>query len=47
MRRGVALTIEKRHSILLLMPDYGWRATASPGRYLNTGRQSEEGGDGG
>ena len=43
VRRGVALTSEERHSMLLLMPDYGWRATASPGRYTNTGRRAEAG----
>ena len=41
VRRGVALTSEEYHSMLLLMPDSGWRSTASPGRKTNTGRQSD------
>ena len=34
----VALTADERFSMLLLKPDYGWRATASPGRCTNTGQ---------
>ena len=33
-----ALTVDERFSVLLLMPDYGWRSTASPGRCTNTGQ---------
>ena len=39
--RGVALTSDERYSLLLLMPDYGWRSAASPGRYTNTGCRAE------
>ena len=35
------LTQDELRSMAVLMPDYTGRATASPGRYTNTGRRAE------
>ena len=45
--RGFTLTSEEQFSMVRLLPDSRGMATASPGRFTNTGHQSEEGGDGG
>ena len=41
--RGLTLTSEEEYSLVRLMPDYRRRYTASPGRYINTGRRAEAG----